>query len=45
MSPALAGRFFPPMASLVAWSVKNPPATQRHRFDSWVRKIPWRRKW
>jgi len=28
--------------------VKNPPAmwgTQRYRFDSWVGKIPWRRKW
>ena len=19
--------------------------SQRHRFDPWVRKIPWRRKW
>ena len=28
--------------------VKNPPEmqkTQRHRFSSWVGKIPWRRKW
>ena len=25
--------------------VKNPPAYRRHRFDPWVRKIPWRRKW
>ena len=29
--------------------VKNPPAnTSRHkrcRFDPWVRKFPWRRKW
>ena len=25
--------------------VKNPLARQRHRFDPWVRKIPWRRKW
>ena len=27
---------------------KKPPANardQRCRFDSWVRKIPWRRKW
>ena len=23
--------------------VKNPP--RRHRFDPWVGKIPWRRKW
>ena len=33
-----------PMAN----QVKNPPAvqeTQRHGFDSRVRKIPWRRKW
>ena len=29
--------------------VKNPPANtgdhQRLRFDPWVRKFPWRRKW
>ena len=29
--------------------VKNSPAIQetcrRHGFDSWVKKIPWRRKW
>ena len=29
--------------------VKNPPASagrcNRHGFDAWVRKIPWRRKW
>ena len=29
--------------------VKRPPAMQetsrRHRFDPWVEKIPWRRKW
>ena len=25
--------------------VKNPPAYRRPRFDPWVRKIPWRRKW
>ena len=30
-------------ASLVAQLVKNPPACRRRRFDSWVRKIPWRR--
>ena len=28
-------------ASLVAQTVKNPPAMQ----ESWVRKIPWRREW
>ena len=32
-------------ASLVAQSVKNLPAMQETWFDSWVRKIPWRRKW
>ena len=25
--------------------VKNLPAVQETGFDSWVRKIPWRRKW
>ena len=25
--------------------VKNPPAMQKPRFDPWVEKIPWRRKW
>ena len=30
-------------ASLVAQLVKNPPAMQRPRFDSWVGKIPGRR--
>jgi len=25
--------------------VKNPPAMQETWFDSWVRKIPWRREW
>ena len=28
--------------------VKNLPAMQgpqRHEFDSWVRKIPWKRAW
>ena len=29
----------------VAQSVKNLPAMQETRFDSWVGKIPWRRKW
>jgi len=26
-------------------TVKNPPAMQETRVRSWVRKIPWRRKW
>ena len=30
-------------ASLVAQLVKNPPAMWETQFDSWVRKIPWRR--
>ena len=30
-------------ASLVAQTIKNPPAMQETGFDSWVRKIPWRR--
>ena len=28
---------------MAAWLVTNPPAMQETRFDSWVRKIPWRR--
>ena len=30
-------------ASLIAQLVKKPPAIRRPRFNSWVRKIPWRR--
>ena len=30
-------------ASLVAQLVKNPPTIRRPLFDSWVRKILWRR--
>jgi len=25
--------------------VKNPPVSAGDRFDPWVGKIPWRRKW
>ena len=25
--------------------IKNQPAVWRPRFDPWVGKIPWRRKW
>ena len=32
-------------ASLVAQLVKNLLAMQETEFDSWVGKIPWRRKW
>ena len=35
--------YFDSWASLVAQLVKNPPACRRPLFDSWVRKIPWRR--
>ena len=34
-------------ASQMALVVKNSPANagdKRHEFDSWIRKIPWRRK-
>ena len=31
------------IASLIAQLVKNPPAMQETSFNSWVRKIPWRR--
>ena len=31
------------MASLVAQLVKNPPTMRGPWFDSWVRKIDWRR--
>ena len=37
------------MAFSVALAVKNLPANagdvKRHRFNPWVGKIPWRRKW
>ena len=32
-------------ASLVAQRLKSLPAMQETGFDTWVRKIPWRRKW
>ena len=32
-------------ASLIAQLVKYLPAMQETRFNSWVKKIPWRRKW
>ena len=35
--------YLEPKASLVAQLVKNPPAMQETLFDSWVRKIFWRR--
>ena len=25
--------------------VRNLPAIQKTRFDPWVRRIPWKRKW
>ena len=32
------------IASLVAQLVKNPPAMQEPLYNSWVRKISWRRE-
>ena len=32
-------------ASLVAQRARRLPAMWETRFDPWVRKIPWRRKW
>ena len=32
-------------ASLVAQMLKNHLQCRRPRFDPWVGKIPWRRKW
>ena len=32
-------------ASQVALVIKNPSGNKRHRFYSWIGKIPWRRKW
>ena len=33
-----------PSGSLIAQLVKNPPAMQETQFNSWVRKICWRRE-
>jgi len=45
-------QFHPPLndcwALLMSQLAKNPPAmqeTQRHGFNPWVGKIPWRKKW
>ena len=44
MSPALASRFF--ITSTACDSSKESAfQCRRHRFDPWVRKIPWSRKW
>ena len=32
-------------ASQMPLVVKNPPASERQRFDPWVGEIPWRRAW
>ena len=32
-------------ASLVAQTVKNRLQCGRLAFDSWIRKLPWRREW
>ena len=33
------------LVHIVAQMVKNLLQCRRARFDPWVRKIPWRRKW
>ena len=38
-------KFLPAQHSQVALVVKNPPSNKRCGFNSWVRKIPWRRAW
>ena len=35
----------PSWASQVTQWLKNPPAKQETRFDPWIMKIPWKRKW
>ena len=49
MSPLFRCFFYVPYpvdwASLLAQTVKNPPAMRRLGFDAWVGKIPWRRAW
>ena len=42
-TPSQVGRSV--TASLVAQAVKNLSVMQQPRFDSWIGKIPWRRKW
>ena len=37
--------FYLEHASLLAQLVKKPPAMQSPRFNPWMGKIPWRRKW
>ena len=41
----IRGNFKTHGASLVAQTVKRLPASRRPGFNSWVGKIPWRRKW
>ena len=33
------------VTSLVAQMVKHLPTMQETRFNPWIGKIPWRRKW
>ena len=46
---SVEARFIP--GSMIGWGfsggsvVKNPPASAGDRFDTWVGKIPWRKKW
>ena len=34
-----------PLISLMAQMVKRVPTVRETRFDPWIGKIPWRRKW
>ena len=45
MSESFEGHHSNHWASLVAQRLKCLPAMRRPRFDPWVGKIPWRRKW
>ena len=50
MPPALAGGFFTTSTTWEAppWWISGKECTcqcRRHGFNTWVRKIPWRRKW
>ena len=38
-------KYFLRRASLVAQRIKRLSVMQETRFDPWVGKIPWRRKW
>ena len=41
----ILGQLYSLRASLVAQLVKNLPESRRPGFNSWVGKMPWKRKW